>query len=257
MAQGPKPPSPVIQAPPPVENVISKQYGQLALDDTRYVLSAPVRWTKKEWYYTGMAGVGILATAALLDRPLRNVLQKNRSQANNDFAKVVQQFGSGGAFGVLGAFEAGGLLFHNDNARATAQDGLLSSIIAAGIITPTLKYIVGRRRPADSSSQHHLTPFGGDLSFPSGHVTEAFAVASVVAEHYDSFWIKAASYGTAGLVGYARMEQNAHWASDVLAAALIGIVVGRTIVHFNHDRRYQLAVVSDSKMTGVLVTHKF
>lgn len=255
--QAPVPPSTVSQAPPPVENLISKNYGRLVLDDTWYILSSPARWTKREWFDTGLAGAGILATAAFLDRPLKDMLQKNRSRAKNDFAKAIQPFGAGGAFGVLGAFEAGGLLFHNDNARATAQDGILSSIIAAGIITPSLKYIIGRRRPADTCSQHHFAPFSCDVSFPSGHTTEAFAVASVIAEHYDSIWIKAASYGTAGLVGYARMEQNDHWASDVLAGALIGTVVGRTVVHFNHYRRYQLSVVSDSHMTGVLLTHMF
>jgi membrane-associated phospholipid phosphatase len=250
-------PSSETQSPPPVENLISLDYGRLVLDDTLHVLSAPVRWTKKDWLCAGLAGVGLLATAALLDRPLKDLLQKNRSTANDNFAKAIQPFGRGYAFGVLGAFEAGGLLFHNDNARATAHDGLISSIIAAGIITPLLKDIIGRRRPRDTSSQYHFDPFSGDLSLPSGHITEAFAVASVIAEHYDSLWIKAVSYGTAGLVGYARMELNAHWASDVLASALIGTVVGRTIVHFNRDRRYQLSIVSDNQMTGMLVTYRF
>ena len=42
-------PSSEPQASPPVENLISLDYGRLVLDDTLHVLSAPVRWTKKDW----------------------------------------------------------------------------------------------------------------------------------------------------------------------------------------------------------------
>ena len=38
-------------------------------------------------------------------------------------------------------------------------------------------------------------------------------------------------YGGAGLVGYARIEQNAHYASDVVAGSLLGWSVARAVVH--------------------------
>ena len=97
---------------------------------------------------------------------------------------------------------------------------------------------------------HHFTPFSNsDASFPSGETTQAFAVASVIAAHYDSLWVKVSSYGIASLVGMARIYENAHWTSDVLAGALIGTAVGTAIVHFNEKRRK-----AKKEETGIFIT---
>jgi hypothetical protein len=53
------------------------------------------------------------------------------------------------------------------------------------------------------------------------------------------------------------MEQKAHWASDVLAGALIGTFVGRAIVNFNHNQRYEISPVVSNNMVGAKVTHAF
>ncbi|MFI5338168.1 MAG: phosphatase PAP2 family protein, partial [Opitutales bacterium] len=77
-------------------------------------------------------------------------------------------------------------------------------------------------------------PFSGNFSFPSGHAAQAFAVATVIAEHYPHWWWQGVCYGSAALVGYARIEQNAHFASDVVAGGILGWAVARAIVH-RHD----------------------
>ncbi len=242
---------------PKTENLLSLEYGKLVIDDTCHIFSSPLRWDENDWLVALLGTCSVVGVAAFADKPVKNALQKNRTDANDSFARAIQPFGSKYSFGVLGAFEAGGILFHDDNARAVAQDGLASSIIAAGIITPSLKYAFGRRRPHKSHDTYRFSPFSGDDSFPSGHATQAFAVASVVAEHYDSPIIKIGAYGLAATVAYARMEQNKHWASDVLAGALIGTFVGREIVHFNHDKRYEMSLITDEDMVGIQISHKF
>ncbi len=62
-------------------------------------------------------------------------------------------------------------------------------------------------------------------------------MASVISEHYDSTWVKFTSYGLAGMVGYARLNNNRHWASDVLVGATVGTFVGKTVVRFNRKHR--------------------
>lgn len=242
---------------PKVESLISREYGKLVLDDTWHVLSAPARWNEKDWLIAGLGAGAVVAVGAWADKPIEKEFQKHRTKSNDDFSKAVQPFGAEYSFGVLGAFEVGGLVFRDDNARAVAQDGLASSIVAAGILTPSLKYAIGRKRPSQDSNPHKFSPFSGSASFPSGHVTQAFAVASVIADHYDSPLVKIGSYGVASMVGYARMERQAHWASDVLAGALIGTFVGRTIVHFNKEKRYELSVIADGDMVGAQVTRTF
>ncbi|MEW5923936.1 MAG: phosphatase PAP2 family protein, partial [Candidatus Zixiibacteriota bacterium] len=36
---------------------------------------------------------------------------------------------------------------------------------------------------------------------------------------------------------YARLNNNVHWASDVVGGALIGITIGQVVVHFNMKLR--------------------
>ena len=118
-----------------------------------------------------------------------------------------------------------------------ALDGLTASIIASGLITQPLKYAVERSRPSKGTGAYGFRPFSGSGSFPSGHTTEAFAVATVISEHYESLWVRLTSYGLATAVGYARMNSDAHWASDVLAGAAIGTFVGQVVVRFNKRHR--------------------
>src|ERR1019366_5142562 len=130
-------------------------------------------------------------------------------------------------------FEAWGELGGDMRAKDAAMDGLTSSIIASGIITNSLKIVVGRERPSTTTATFRFKPFSGNYSFPSGHATQAFAVATAIAENYPKWWVEGLAYGAAGLVGYARIEQNAHYASDVVAGSLIGWSVARAVVHRN------------------------
>ena len=62
-------------------------------------------------------------------------------------------------------------------------------------------------------------------------------MATVIASHYgDVGWVPYVAYGTASLVGFSRMSRDAHYASDVLAGAAIGILVGKGVVGFNSRR---------------------
>ena len=85
--------------------------------------------------------------------------------------------------------------------------------------------------PNTATSTFKFKPFSNNQSFPSGHASQAFAVATAIAENYPSWWVQTLCYGGAGLVGYARIEQNAHYTSDVFAGALLGWSVAREVVH--------------------------
>ncbi len=83
-------------------------------------------------------------------------------------------------------------------------------------------------------------------------------LATVIAEHYDSIWIKAASYIVASAVGYARLNNNEHWASDVLAGAALGTFVGHVVVHYNlRQRNVSLAPLVGPGFQGAQFTLSF
>jgi membrane-associated phospholipid phosphatase len=91
--------------------------------------------------------------------------------------------------------------------------------------TAALKGMTAREGPADGDENDFWK--GGDF-FPSGHTSRTFAVAAAVAERHGrrAAWI---AYPLAALVGLARIETGAHWASDVAAGAALGIAVGRAV----------------------------
>jgi membrane-associated phospholipid phosphatase len=125
---------------------------------------------------------------------------------------------SGAVVGVLfvGGRFAGGARF-----RAATYDWLEACLVTAGY-TALVKEIVGRTRPNGQD----------DKSFPSGHASNAFALATVAERHY-GWKVGVAAYGVAGLVGLSRLQQNAHFLSDVISGATLGFIVGRTVVRVN------------------------
>lgn len=218
----------------------SKDYGRLLLLDTEYTLSRPMQWEAAEWkkFSLYMAGIGSIL---LLDDEIYDGIQRNRTEATSDVAKGIEEFGSFPSFGIMGAFYLGGAMLDNYEAKTVAMDAFAASFISAGLITSSLKVIAGRSRPDEGDSTYRFQPFGGHSSFPSGHTTQAFSLASVIAGHYDEWWVDALSYGIAGGVGLARIEQEAHFPSDVVAGAIIGTIVGKTIVRYN--RKYHKNVI--------------
>lgn len=220
------------ESTPVAENPFSKAYLKLLLTDIKETFSAPAHWDACDWLIAGGVAAGI-GTLAVFDEDIQRAVQSYRNSTLDKVSNDIQPFGAEYAAGVLGAFYVGGLAFDNTRAKQVALDGAAASLIASGLILYPVKYTVGRSRPGSNQGAYHFQPFSGHDSFPSGHSTEAFAVATVISEHYDSIWITLGSYGVAGMVGYARLNNNYHWASDVFAGAALGTFVGHVVVHVN------------------------
>ena len=212
-------------------------------------LSSPVRWDAYDWLAVGMSIAGV-AAVSLADQSTRTQAQHLEDGPAKDVASEIRRFGGYYSYATLGLFYAGGEIFHDPPARAVFIDGAAATLVASGIITPALKYAIGRSRPRAGRGAYYFAPFSNNnASFPSGETTQAFAVASVIAAHYDSLWVQVPSYGIAGLVGMARIYEHGHWTSDALAGALTGTTVGTAIVHFNEKRRK-----ADKEETGIFIT---
>lgn len=222
---------------PTTESPISLDYLKLIWSDAAETATEPGHWDRDDWRAAALIGGGLLFSMAVLDKPIKDAAQHNRSASTDRFFRDVQKFGTK-QYGlpVLLGFYGYGALADGSEAKAVGLDGFSASVISA-LVTSTIKGVVGRARPYTGLGPHHFAPLQGDYSFPSGHATGAFAFASVIATHYDSVWVDVGAYGIAGLVGYARIEQNAHWTSDVVAGALIGGLIGHHLVEFNRRLR--------------------
>ncbi|NOZ77594.1 MAG: phosphatase PAP2 family protein [Acidobacteria bacterium] len=197
--------------------------------DLADLLRRPAHMSTRDWEHLGL-GLVAVGAASSLDTQIRSRVQRHRTSRSEGFANDIRPAGEWGALAALGVTWIVGRVGNHPNLRATAEDGFEASIIAAGLITPALKVVVGRFRPPEGVGAGHFSPVSGHHSFPSGEATEAFAVASVVAAHTNSRWLQGAAWGLAGLVGWERIELDRHWASDVVAGALIGAEVGRWVV---------------------------
>ena len=89
-------------------------------------------------------------------------------------------------------------------------------------ITTALKYSINRQRPF--IAYPYIIPLdkGRSPSFPSGHTSDAFALATSLSLSYSKWYVAAASFTWAGAVGYSRMHLGVHYPSDVLGGAFVG-----------------------------------
>ena len=224
----------------------AKRWGALAADDARAL--AKLRPTQQTLLVAG----AVVASAAL-DGTIHDIAEKNTSGSGDDVTEVTEPFGGRYSDRVIAGFLLAGVAAKNDRAKAVAFDAFVSSIVASKIVTPLLKQAVGRARPNETDDPFEFS--GGD-SVPSNHSTQAFAVASVIAAHYESRWVDGAAYGLATLAGASRIYHDAHWFSDVVSGAVIGTATGRFIARTNDRGRAKWAIVPiyDRDRVGVAIS---
>jgi membrane-associated phospholipid phosphatase len=234
------------------------EFGKTVVVDTREVFTEPVRWQGSDWRSVAWKSALVAGSIALLDEPAHDYLQRHRNDGSQRVADVFEPFGAEYALGTLAGFALVGALGDKPTARAVALDGTVSSLITSGLIVPVLKELTGRSRPNAGQGAHDFNPLSGAESFPSGHTAEAFAVAASIAENYHRPWISGLSYGVAGLVGYARMEHDAHWLSDVTAGAFIGIGVAKQVSKLHRTRRaIAFAPINERGVRGIRISGSF
>lgn len=141
-----------------------------------------------------------------------------------------------------------GLVMRN---RTVAEMGFhtLASIAVTQQVTHVLKGAFGRSRPYMSAdSLAHQWGFGAGFgttdrrSFPSGHSSMAFATATTLSHEISRVSPKAGRiatpllYAGATSAAIARIYHDKHWASDVTAGALVGILGARATLALLHGR---------------------
>ena len=113
-----------------------------------------------------------------------------------------------------------------DDARRMSTALGIESVLTNVVV----KSAVGRLRPARAATDGPL-PYGMRVpitsSFPSGHATAAFTAAVFLSADDDA--LAPVWYGLAGMVALSRVYVRMHHASDVVAGAAFGLVLGRVL----------------------------
>lgn len=117
-------------------------------------------------------------------------------------------------------------VFEKPNIKSVAIQTLIAHGMAA-LLANGLKHVIGRPRPKFVHSGDWQTGFSlasGLDSFPSGHSTASFAVATVLAKRFPA--ISPLCLGIALFVGISRVLRGSHFPTDVMGGAIIGILSG-------------------------------
>lgn len=218
-------------APPPADTASDTQPGSApALADIGAYFTAPLRWDRRDWSWFGGAVLAIglahrydsqVRTHFVGPGPARNI----NSQDTKDAIPGAAVFGGTWLFALLTQDHDG-----YREGWAMAEAAALS-----GVTAYALKLAAGRQTPEQTTGPNEW--FRGGASFPSLHATEAFAIGTVLAESgNDDYRLlrRLLGYGVGAFTSYERLKHNAHWLSDTVAGAALGI----SGAHFAMDRRY-------------------
>ena len=109
---------------------------------------------------------------------------------------------------------------------------IFSSVLSAGVVAKILKILIGRYRPIffEALDMTGFRPFSFDWAFnsmPSGHAAATFAGLVMVGMLVPKF--KPLTWSIAIIVGISRIAYGAHWPSDVILGAFIGMVAADII----------------------------
>jgi hypothetical protein len=187
--------------------------------------------------------------SAPLDREFAERVQNQSvqdSESLEDLAHAVEAITDPGSVLIGVGLYTYGRLRKNRRAADLGLHGLEALLIGQQVGW-TLKGVIGRARPyVDITNPHDYQLLrglkkGSDYrAFPSGHSIAAFAAAAAVTSETKMWWPRSVwiigplMYGGAAAVGWSRMFDNKHWATDVLTGAAIGTFTGLKVVHYHH-----------------------
>jgi membrane-associated phospholipid phosphatase len=120
---------------------------------------------------------------------------------------------------ALGTFVAGRLSGNKEVSALGFQ--LIRANLMTQAITHGIKVATQRARPDGTAS-----------SFPSGHTSTSFAVATVVQRRY-GWKVGVPAYAAASYIAASRVNDRRHFASDVIFGAGLGLAVGLTVTRDN------------------------
>ena len=239
---------------------MNKDYLKGYLTDTGAIVTSPLRWTKGDWMVASLV-VGAAAGLYAYDQDIKEWAQKRKGETTDRLSSLVKPFGDGFyTVPALGLFYLYG--YAREDAKAERTSLLsLESFVIAGAFNSVLKYATHRARPEDTERYDKWDgpSFSSDhRSFASGHAAVAFSIATVIASEYDNAYVPPIAYGIATLTALARINDNAHWASDVLVGSAIGYFTAKAVIRLHKKSpQWSVSPTAVGQGQGLALSYRF
>jgi membrane-associated phospholipid phosphatase len=236
------------QDAPPVPNNQSKSFGssvgtaiKTVAEDELHIIKVPfsLNTTTMKWNALVVGATGVLIAN---DESVLHQVSPSWHKTSIDISNATVYGLGATAGGIL----VTGLIAHDEHATET---GIRSAEATADsvILYTALKAILARQRPYTAAGDGKF--FSGNWtsgSFPSGHSTLAWTLATVVAHEYPNWPVRLLMYGAATAVSTTRVTGGVHFPSDVFSGAVIGFGVGTFVSH--KDRQNLIVPRSQTRL---------
>lgn len=100
---------------------------------------------------------------------------------------------------------------------------ICATVVTSAAVTYLLKHAINRDRPFVRYPSIDQAISVSSASFPSGHTSNSFALATSLSLAYPKWYVIAPSYLWASSVVYSRLHLGVHYPSDILGGVIIGV----------------------------------
>jgi undecaprenyl-diphosphatase len=175
----------------------------------------------------------VIATSFYFDEAVRQFMLSHQNRAARAFMENVSRFGDWPDHALVGLVLLALALWRNNAEWKRILLAMLIALAVAGLIGRAIKMSTGRARPGVQAAQMwngpHLT--GAKYhSFPSGHVDASMGFFGVLLLARRKLGV--ACLPIPILIGFSRLYLGAHYLSDVVCAAVLGIVSALVVWRF-------------------------
>jgi membrane-associated phospholipid phosphatase len=212
--------------------LLRKLSGNIVLDQ-KEIWTSPFRMKKKDLFW--WVSIPAATTALVLtDDESSQVFRNSRGQVTwgNRLSNIGASYT---LIPLVAGFYGYGVWRDNPKAREVGVLGA-QTLLDSLIVVMILKTATGRNRPESKSEPGEF--FEGGASFPSGHTTEMWSFASLLANEYGqkNKTVPIVAYSLASVVSLSRYAAQKHYASDIFLGAAVGYFIGRYVywTHRNH-----------------------
>jgi membrane-associated phospholipid phosphatase len=184
------------------------------------------------WLLGIMIATVAIATAFHFDTAVSDFMAQHRNRVVYNFMYNVTQFGDWPEHFALGLVLLGVAWRRGNQKWKRIFLSMVIALAIAGIFGHVIKIAVPRARPSVKSEQvEPWSRFSSNYhSFPSGHVGASMAFFGVL--FLASRRIGLACLPIVILIGFSRLYLAAHYLSDVVCAAVLGILSALLVAHF-------------------------